>query len=109
MTEYSVSHNSLLPALLGIIIVYSFKFVFLRYIYSRILCTRLLCLYAPQKEESDAITDGHEPQCGCQELNSGLLEEHSALLTPERHLQPKSQFLIVQRLTIVIAHQLPSK
>ena len=33
--------------------------------------------------------DGCEPPCGCQELNSGLLEEQSALLTTEPSLQPR--------------------
>jgi hypothetical protein len=45
-----------------------------------------------QKRVSDHITDGCEPPCGCWELNSGLLEEQSVLLTTEPSLQPKSCF-----------------
>jgi hypothetical protein len=41
-----------------------------------------------QKRESDPITDGLEPPCGCWELNSGHLEEQSVLLTAEPSLQP---------------------
>ena len=36
----------------------------------------------------DPIIDGCEPQCSCWELNSGPLEEHSVLLTPEPSLRP---------------------
>jgi hypothetical protein len=38
--------------------------------------------------ESDIVTDGCEPPCGCWELNSGPLEEQSVLLTAEPLLQP---------------------
>jgi hypothetical protein len=40
-----------------------------------------------QKRASD-ITNGCEPSCGCWELNSGPLEEQSALLTTEPSLHP---------------------
>ena len=40
-----------------------------------------------QKRASDLITDSCEPTCGCWELNSGLLEEQSVLLTAEPSLQ----------------------
>jgi hypothetical protein len=40
----------------------------------------------PQKRASDSLTDGCELLCGCWELNSGLLEEQSVLLTAEPSL-----------------------
>lgn len=40
---------------------------------------------------SDLITYGCEPPCGCWDLNSGLLEEQSVLLTTEPSLQPVSK------------------
>jgi hypothetical protein len=46
------------------------------------------CLQTHQKRASDPITDGCEPPCGCWELNSGPLEEHSVLLTTKPSLQP---------------------
>jgi hypothetical protein len=46
------------------------------------------CLQILQKRESDLIMDGCEPPCGCWDLNSGLLEEQSVLLTTEPSLQP---------------------
>jgi hypothetical protein len=39
------------------------------------------------------ITDGYEPPCGCWELNSGLLEEQSVLLTAEPSPQPPHPLL----------------
>jgi hypothetical protein len=41
-----------------------------------------------QKRALDPIIDGCEPPCGNWELNSGLLEEQSVLLTAEPSLQP---------------------
>ena len=41
------------------------------------------CLQTHQKRASDPITDGCEPSCVCQELNSGPLEEQSVLFTTE--------------------------
>ena len=46
------------------------------------------CLQAHQKRASDPITDGCGPPCGCWDLNSGLLEEQSVLLTAGPFLQP---------------------
>ena len=43
-------------------------------------------------EASDPITDGCEPLYGCWDLNSGPLEEESALLTTEPSLQPNNNF-----------------
>jgi hypothetical protein len=40
-----------------------------------------------------SITDGCEPPCGCWELNSGLLEEQSVLLTIGPLLQPEKPCL----------------
>ena len=45
------------------------------------------CL-AHQKRASDPITDVGEPPRGCWDLNSGLSEEQSVLLTPEPFLWP---------------------
>jgi len=42
-----------------------------------------------RRGQSDLITDGCEPPCGCWELNSGPLEEQSVLLTAEPSLQPQ--------------------
>jgi len=47
------------------------------------------CLQTHQKRASGPITDGCEPPCGCWELNSGPLQEQSALLTAEPSLQPQ--------------------
>jgi hypothetical protein len=47
------------------------------------------CLQTLQKRTSDFIRDGCEPPCGCWDLNSGPLEEQSALLTTEPSHQPK--------------------
>ena len=47
-------------------------------------------LMTNQKRASDPITQCCKPPCGCQELNSGLLEEHSGLLTSQPSLQAKS-------------------
>jgi hypothetical protein len=46
------------------------------------------CLQTLQKTAPDFITDGCEPPRGCWDLNSGPLEEQSALLTPEPSHQP---------------------
>ena len=49
---------------------------------------QLLSSDTPDLKASDLIIDGHEPPCGCWELNSGLLEKQSVLLTAEPSLQP---------------------
>ena len=41
-----------------------------------------------QKRASDLIMGHCEPPCGCWDLNSGTLEEHSVLLPAEPSLQP---------------------
>ena len=43
----------------------------------------LSCLQTHQKMSSNPMRDGWEPPCGCWEMNSGLLEEQSVLLTAE--------------------------
>ena len=48
---------------------------------------------AGQKRAPDLTTDGCEPPCGCQKLNSGPLEEQAMLLTTEPSLQPWVYFL----------------
>ena len=47
------------------------------------------CLQTLQKMASDFVMDGCEPPCGCWDLNSGPLEEQSALLTAEPSHQPR--------------------
>ena len=47
-----------------------------------------LFIYLLQKRASDLVTDGCEPPRGCWDLNSGLPEEQSVLLTAEPSLQP---------------------
>jgi hypothetical protein len=58
---------------------------FLFFKISFILCIWVHCcsLQTHQKRASDPITDGCEPSCVCQELNSGPLEEQSVLFTTE--------------------------
>jgi hypothetical protein len=67
---------------------YTMMCILKNYLY--ILWIQVHCSYLQihQKRASDPITDGCEPPCGCWELNSGLLEEQSVLLTAEPSLQP---------------------
>jgi hypothetical protein len=46
------------------------------------------CPQILHKRASDFVIDGCEPPCGCWDLNSGPLEEQSALLTTEPSRQP---------------------
>jgi hypothetical protein len=48
------------------------------YYYMYVHCS---CLQTHQKRESDLVTDGCEPPCGCWDLNSGPSEEQSGALT----------------------------
>ena len=41
-----------------------------------------------QRSHGNTVTDGCEPQRGCWELNSGLLEEQPVYLTGKPSLQP---------------------
>jgi hypothetical protein len=52
-----------------------FKDLFIYYKY--VHCS---CLQTHQKRESDLVTDGCEPPCGCWDLNSGPSEEQSGAL-----------------------------
>ena len=65
-----------------------FFFNFFRFYLFIMYTTFLPCMPAGQKRAPDLIIDGCEPPCGCWELNSGPLEEHSVLLTSEPSLQP---------------------
>jgi hypothetical protein len=56
------------------------------------------CLNTHQKRESEFITDGCEPPCGCWDLNSGPSEEQSVLLTTEPSLQPLTIILLITQL-----------
>lgn len=53
------------------------------------MCVSALSAYTPmyQKRALDPITDGHEPPCGCWELDSRSLEEQPVLLTADLSLQ----------------------
>ena len=58
------------------------------------ICSFRLCVCSKEcTHESDPITDGCEPPCGCWELNSGPPEEQSVLLTAEPSLQPRGRVL----------------
>jgi hypothetical protein len=56
-------------------------FFFFLKIYLFIICKYTSCFQTLQKRESDLVTDGCEPPCGCWDLNSGPLEEQSGALT----------------------------
>jgi hypothetical protein len=61
------------------------------------ICSFRLCVCSKEcTHESDPITDGCEPPCGCWDLNSGPLEEQSVLLTtaPSHH-PPTPSFCLV--------------
>ena len=58
-------------------------------IYSFYVWVHFHCLQTHQKRASDPITDGHEPPCGCWELNSEPLEEQSMLLITDPFLRDK--------------------
>jgi hypothetical protein len=64
------------------IYLFIYLFIYLLYVSTR------SCLQTLQKKESDLITDSCEPPCGCWDLNSGPLEEQSALLNTEPSHQP---------------------
>jgi hypothetical protein len=62
-------------------------YFFLRFIYFMYMSILLLSSDTPE----EGIRSHYrccEPPCGCWELNSGLLEEQSVLLTAEPSLQP---------------------
>ena len=58
---------------------------------------------AGQKRAPDIITDGCEPSCGCQELNSGPLEGQAMLLTTEPSLQPPYFCFLRQCFSVALA------
>jgi hypothetical protein len=57
-----------------------FFFFFFLKIYLFIICKYTVAVFRHTRE-SDLITDGCEPPCGCWDLNSGPLEEQSGALT----------------------------
>jgi hypothetical protein len=64
------------------LISFSFFFFFKDFIYLFITCkVHCSCLQTLQKRESDLVTDGCEPPCGCWDLNSWPSEEQSGALT----------------------------
>jgi hypothetical protein len=56
-----------------------YSFFFLK-IYLFIICKYTVAVFRHQKRESDLVTDGCEPPCGCWDLNSGPLEEQLGAL-----------------------------
>jgi hypothetical protein len=51
------------------------------------------CLQRPEEDAGSSgtgVMNGCDPPCGCQEWNSGPLEEQPVLLTSEPSLQPGS-------------------
>jgi hypothetical protein len=72
-----------------------FLFLFvLRFYLVLFIWVHCSCLQTHKKSASDPITDGCESPCGFWELNSGLLEEQSVLLTAEPSLQSSFLFSI---------------
>ena len=65
----------------------SFKFSFIFVLQSLVLCLHV-CLCEGVGYSGAGVTDRCELPCGCWELNPGLLEEQSVLLTTEPPLQP---------------------
>jgi hypothetical protein len=65
------------------------------FFFFKIIIYSVLPAHVPayQKKAWDPIIDGCEPPCGCWELNSGLLQEQSVLLTSEPSLQPQEELL----------------
>ena len=68
--------------------MYHYVQLFFFKIYLFIICKYTVAVFRHQKRASDLVTDGCEPPCGCWDLNSGPLEEQSALLTAEPSFQP---------------------
>ena len=61
---------------------FAFSFFFFKiYLFIYLMYVHCHCLQTPQKRESDFITDGYEPLCGCWDLDSGPSEEQSGALT----------------------------
>jgi hypothetical protein len=58
-----------------------FFFFFKIYLFIIICKYTVAVLQTHQKRESDLVTDGCEPPCGCWDLNSGPSEEQSGALT----------------------------
>jgi hypothetical protein len=68
-------------------------FFFNKFLNLFIICKyTVVCLQTLQKRASDFVMDDCEPPCGCWDLNSGPLEEQSALLTTEPAHQPELFF-----------------
>ena len=63
-----------------------FVFTFFKKIYLLYVAEDSFCLHTLQKRESDLVSDGCEPPCGCWDLKSGPSEEQSMLLTAEPSL-----------------------
>jgi hypothetical protein len=78
---------SFLPPSLSSFLPSSLSFSLPSFLYLDLL-VHCNCLQIAQKRESDLITDGCEPPCGCWDLNSEPSEEQSVLLTTEPSIQP---------------------
>jgi hypothetical protein len=84
--------------------LFTLIFFFFRFIYFYCvgmpwlhLCRSTTCMSSTcrgQKKTSDPIIDGWEPPYRYWELNSGLLEEQSVLLTTEPSLQPPHEHIL---------------
>jgi hypothetical protein len=74
--------------------LYPYKTIFFFKIYLFIICKYTV---AVQKRESDLVTDGCEPPCGCWDLNSGPSEEQSVLLPTEPSHQPPPTKLLTKK------------
>jgi hypothetical protein len=74
---------------------YIFFKIYLFYVYEY-----TVAVFRHARRAPDLITDGCEPPCGCWELNSGLLEEQSVLLTAEPSLQLPYNLVFIPRLKL---------
>jgi hypothetical protein len=65
------------------------SFSFLKKLFIICIWVHCSCLQTLQKRESDLMTDGCKPPCGCWDLSSGPMEEQLVLLTAEPSLQSR--------------------
>ena len=67
------------------------------------------CLQTLQKRESDLVTDGCEPPCGCWDLNSGPSEEQSGGCSyPLSHLTSPILVPFFRPLSLCFLNLIPS-
>jgi hypothetical protein len=63
-------------------------------------CTLCMCLSACQRRTSDPFVGGHEPPCGCWELNWGPLDEQPMLWMLSRLSRPPDPCGVLLTLTL---------